>query len=147
MVLTLANWAFFQFSNIFYSRSLSKVWDWAHERPVHCWNVNQLLLAGGGMTVTPDVVIIVLPIRETMRLGLSPKKRLEITPIFVVGIITLIISTIRVWKIYDYANSHNPTWNNVPGDHWSVLKANISVFCVCMRCIASSCDVCLDGEV
>ncbi|KAH4310007.1 hypothetical protein HBH64_152550 [Parastagonospora nodorum] len=86
MVLTLANWAFLQFSNIFYSRSLSKVWDWAHKRPVHCWNVNQLLLAGGGMTVIMDIVIIVLPIREIMRSRFSPKKRLEITPIFVVDI-------------------------------------------------------------
>ncbi|EAT87578.1 hypothetical protein SNOG_05187 [Parastagonospora nodorum SN15] len=69
MVLTLANWAFLQFSNIFYSRSLSK-----------------LLLAGGGMTVIMDIVIIVLPIREIMRSRFSPKKRLEITPIFVVDI-------------------------------------------------------------
>jgi hypothetical protein len=45
---------------------------------------------------------------------------------------TLIVSGIRIWKIYSYANSNNPTWDNVPGDHWSVLEANISVFCVCM---------------
>lgn len=83
IALNLANWGFFQFSNIFYCRP---VWDWAHEHPGHCWNVNQLLFASGGTTVILDIIIIVLPIREILRLRLSPKKRLEIISVFVVGI-------------------------------------------------------------
>jgi hypothetical protein len=87
MWLNLATWAFFQFSNILYCRPISKVWDWAHEHRGHCWNINLLLLSGGGVTVILDIIIIVLPVRETLRLRLSPQKRLEIISIFVVGIL------------------------------------------------------------
>jgi hypothetical protein len=30
---------------------------------------------------------------------------------------------IRIWKMYSFANSNNPTWDNVPGDHWTVCKS------------------------
>jgi hypothetical protein len=87
MALNLGTWCFYQFSNIFYCRPISKVWDWAHEHPGHCWNINQLLLSGGGVTVVLDIIILVLPVREILWLSLSLKKRLEILAIFVVGIL------------------------------------------------------------
>jgi hypothetical protein len=42
-----------------------------------------------------------------------------------------------VWKIRTYAKSLNATWDNVDADYWSVLEANIGVFCMCMVSILS----------
>jgi hypothetical protein len=102
--LNLAAWAFLQFSNIFYCHPISKVWgksahvqtecktytdfvDWAREYPGHCWNINQLLLAGGGVTVTLDIIIIVLPVRAILGLRITSKMRLGVMCIFVIGIL------------------------------------------------------------
>jgi hypothetical protein len=102
--VNLAAWAFLQFSNIFYCHPISKVWgksahvqtecktytdfvDWAREYPGHCWNINQLLLAGGGVTVTLDIIIIVLPVRAILGLRITSKMRLGVMCIFVIGIL------------------------------------------------------------
>ncbi|KAH8730153.1 hypothetical protein GQ44DRAFT_823495 [Phaeosphaeriaceae sp. PMI808] len=133
MALTFCYWAFFQFSNIFYCRPMTMVWEgWDGEHEGSCWDINLLMLAAAGVTVILDCVIIVLPIREIMQLSLSFQKKLGIMAIFTVGIFTLVVSCLRVWKITSYAKSLNPTWDNVPADYWSVLEANVSVLCVCM---------------
>jgi hypothetical protein len=87
MALNLCNWAFFQFSNIFYCRPISKVWDWANEEEGSCWNINLLMLSGAGMTVILDSIIIVLPIRELLRLRASRCKKITTIAIFVMGIL------------------------------------------------------------
>jgi hypothetical protein len=56
---------------------------------------------------------------------------------------TLIVSCLRIERVMSYAKSQNPTWDNIPADYWSVMEANLGVFCVCMpalrRIFAHSC--------
>jgi hypothetical protein len=88
MALTFCYWAFFQFSNIFYCHPMSMVWEgWDGEHEGSCWDINLLMLSAAGVTVLLDSIIIVLPIRELLRLSLSCKKKLGILAIFVVGIL------------------------------------------------------------
>jgi hypothetical protein len=87
MALTLVNFVFFQFANIFYCRPISKVWDWADEEEGSCLNIYHLMVSGAGMTVLLDSIIIVLPVQQLLRLNLSFGKKVAILAIFGVGIL------------------------------------------------------------
>jgi hypothetical protein len=65
-------WSFFQFSNIFRCRPMSMVWKgWDGEHEGHCYHINKLILSVAGYTVALDSIIIILPIREMLRLQLN----------------------------------------------------------------------------
>jgi hypothetical protein len=92
LAFNTCNWAFFQFSNIFYCRPISMVWEgWHGEHDGECWDINSLILSAAGVTVFLDGIIIALPIRQLLRLSLGWKKRLEVVAMFVVGILYVVL--------------------------------------------------------
>ncbi|KAH7085105.1 hypothetical protein BKA63DRAFT_499004 [Paraphoma chrysanthemicola] len=134
MGLNFFYWSFFQFSNLFQCRPMWMVWKgWDGEHEGSCWNINKLMLSAAGYTIVLDLIVIVLPVGELLQLQLSGKRKLGIIGNFVVGTFMWIISVIKIWAISTFAESTNTTWNDVPGDYWSVMEANMSVICVCIK--------------
>ncbi|KAH7094750.1 hypothetical protein FB567DRAFT_586104 [Paraphoma chrysanthemicola] len=139
MGLNFFYWSFFQFSNLFQCHPMWMVWEgWDGEHEGSCWNINKLMLSAAGYTIVLDLIVMVLPLGELLQLQLSKKRKLGVMAIFVVGTFTWIISIIKIWAISSFAESMNTTWNDVPGDYWSVMEANVSVICVCMPALRRS---------
>lgn len=52
--------------------------------------------------------------------------------IFSTGIITIIVSTSRLWALAQYGNSTNPIYDNVLSGIFSPLELNVGIICMCM---------------
>jgi hypothetical protein len=43
-----------------------------------------------------------------------------------------IVSILRLQSLVHFANSSNPTWDNLPVSQWSTIEINIGIICACM---------------
>jgi hypothetical protein len=154
MALTGCYWATFQFGNIFYCTPISQVWNgWDGEHAGKCLDINKFMIAATGTNILIDILIIVLPIPELLKLSLSWRKKVGLLTMFTVGLLwvqsifrspasfadsitnsTLVVSILRIQAILTYSTSQNGTYDNVPATYWSTVEINVGVFCVCMVC-------------
>ena len=43
-----------------------------------------------------------------------------------------VVSIIRLQSLVQFANSKNPTWDNLPVTIWSTVEINVGIICACM---------------
>ena len=43
-----------------------------------------------------------------------------------------VVSIIRLQSLFQFANSTNPTWDNLAVTIWSTVEINVGIICVCM---------------
>jgi len=90
MGLTMCYWITFQFGNIFYCSPISMVWEgWDGEHAGKCLDINKFMIAATGTNIFIDVVIIVLPIPQLLKLSLSWRKKVGLLAMFAVGILSV----------------------------------------------------------
>lgn len=118
---------------LFNCTPISYIWEsWDGEHEGKCINFHIFAWVNAGINIILDVIIIAAPIPQLLRLSLSTKKKVYIIMMFSIGAFTTIVSIIRLQSLVTFANSTNPTYDNVPTAYWSVLEAYVSVFCICM---------------
>lgn len=107
-----------------------KAWDGMHKGK--CININYLAWSFGVSNIALDLMILVLPIPELLKLALATRRKVYIILMFSVGLFTTIVAAIRLRSLVIFGNSQNPTYENVSAAYWAVLEDCVSIFCVCM---------------
>ncbi|GME21832.1 putative cfem domain-containing protein [Neofusicoccum parvum] len=120
------------FMTIFQCIPIRKAWDWEHIVPGRCNNIHVQAWTAAAMGIFLDLVILVLPIPELLKLQLNTKKKLGLLAMFSVGIFITIASIIRLQTLVHFSNSHDPTWDNIPATYWTAIEMNVGVSCACM---------------
>ncbi|KAI3393578.1 hypothetical protein diail_3927 [Diaporthe ilicicola] len=105
-------------------------WSWLNSlSPAdHCINYNIFWLAMGVVEEVLDICILVLPVRQVMKLQLSPQKKVGVASIFLLGglvIITGIVKAVEGWNAHPGARS--PHWDKT--EIWSSVHASIGILC------------------
>lgn len=86
MCLTMGYWVAFQFGNLFYCRPVSHVWEgWHGEHAGKCININHFMVSASAINILIDVIIIVLPTPQLLRLQMSWRKKIGLMAMFTVG--------------------------------------------------------------
>ncbi|PGH01028.1 hypothetical protein GX51_05464 [Blastomyces parvus] len=109
-------------------------WDGEHTN-YRCSNINLIGWLSAAINIVLDVVIIVMPVKQLLRLALSVKKKIHILLMFGVGFFVTIVSIIRLKSFLQFGNSHNITWDHVPVGYWSTIEGHASILCACMPAI------------
>jgi enolase len=66
------------------------VWEgWDGEHAGKCLDINKFMIAATGTNIFIDVVIIVLPIPQLLKLSLSWRKKVGLLAMFAVGILSV----------------------------------------------------------
>ncbi|KAL1852348.1 hypothetical protein Daus18300_012243 [Diaporthe australafricana] len=105
-------------------------WSWLNSlSPAdHCINYNIFWLVMGVVEEVLDICILVLPVRQVMKLQLSLQKKVGVASIFLLGglvIITGIVKAVEGWNPHPGARS--PHWDKT--EIWSSVHASIGIMC------------------
>ncbi|KAK3320794.1 CFEM domain-containing protein [Cercophora scortea] len=92
-----------------------------------CLDVNTLAFTTAGFSIAQDIVILVMPLPLLARLNVSRRSKFGIMFMFSLGIFVLITSCVRLWSLYTFGDSVNPTWDYTDALIWTGLEVAVSI--------------------
>ncbi|KAF4635577.1 hypothetical protein G7Y89_g2516 [Cudoniella acicularis] len=123
----------FVFLSLFQCKPIDYYWTkWDGEHTGTCLNVNVLGWTNAAISIVLDAWMLSLPMHQLMGLQLHWKKKIGVAMMFVVGTFVTVISIVRLQSLVHFANSTNPTWDDLPVGVWSTVEINVGIICVCM---------------
>ncbi|CRK34036.1 hypothetical protein BN1723_014807, partial [Verticillium longisporum] len=102
---------------------------------LHCMNRNALAFACAGLSILQDLIVLVLPLSQLLRLKVSWRTKAGVIFMFSLGNFILVTSCIRLRYIIVFARSSNPTWDYVDALIWSGAEISVSVIVVSLPAI------------
>ncbi|EXJ56350.1 uncharacterized protein A1O5_12617 [Cladophialophora psammophila CBS 110553] len=138
MAVTLLYMIAFLIVSAFQCQPVSLAWtNWDGEHDGRCNNVNAQGWAAAAINIALDVVILVMPLRLVMKLSLHWKKKLQIMIMLSVGALVVVVSALRLDTLFQFAKSHNLTWDTTAFGYWSCIEMDVGVICACMPAMYS----------
>ncbi|KAK3680464.1 CFEM domain-containing protein [Podospora appendiculata] len=92
-----------------------------------CLDINTLAFTTAGFSIAQDIVILVMPLPLLARLNVSRRSKFGIMVMFSLGIFVLITSCVRLWSLYTFGDSVNPTWDYTDALIWTGLEVAVSI--------------------
>ncbi|KAK3937758.1 hypothetical protein QBC46DRAFT_356410 [Diplogelasinospora grovesii] len=118
---------------IFQCTPVSYFWEaWDGEHAGHCLSVNAMGWANAGISIALDLWMLAIPMAQIKTLNMHWKKKLAVGLMFGVGAFVTIVSIVRLQSLVKFANSSNPTWDNVDVTIWSTVEINVGIMCACL---------------
>ncbi|KAF1933714.1 CFEM domain-containing protein [Didymella exigua CBS 183.55] len=105
-------------------------WDGLHEGK--CNNIHLQGWIAAGINIMLDGIVMVLPLKHLAGLNMNLRRKLMVMAMFSVGIIVIVISSLRLYTLAHFANSKNITWDYFEAGYWSLLEIDVSIICGCM---------------
>ncbi|ELQ34429.1 hypothetical protein OOU_Y34scaffold00766g8 [Pyricularia oryzae Y34] len=115
----------------FQCNPMAAVWDRSIE-DAKCLSLNGIAWAGGASAIFEDVVILLLPIPEVMKLQLTLQKKIAVYMMFAVGSFACLTSIIRLKYVHLFGNTKDESWENVDVLIWSIMEVSVAVVCACL---------------
>lgn len=118
------------FVQIFQCTPINFIWEgWKKGEfgPYKCIDINALGFATAASSIAQDIAIIVMPLPLLARLNVSRRCKLGIMIMFSLGVFVLITSCIRLWSLYSFGESVNPTWDYTDVIVWTGLEVAVSI--------------------
>ncbi|KAL3420357.1 integral membrane protein [Phlyctema vagabunda] len=106
---------------------LAKSWDRSIEGA--CINHEVFLYFVTAYHIITDVAIFVLPIKVLIRIKRTPREKVLLYSLFSVGIIAVVIGTIRLYALHLIFSTTDPIYNTTPIIVWSLVEAALGVLC------------------
>ncbi|OLN87244.1 hypothetical protein CCHL11_03665 [Colletotrichum chlorophyti] len=100
--------------------------------PHQCLNINTLAFVAGGLSISHDVIILILPLPLLWHLNMSKRSKAGIFFMFSLGVFVLITSCVRLQYIVLFTRSLNPTWDFTDALIWSGVEVSVSMIVVCL---------------
>ncbi|KAK1522397.1 uncharacterized protein CCOS01_10109 [Colletotrichum costaricense] len=112
---------------IFQCTPIQSIWNRAI--PSQCLNLSAISSGGAACSILEDIVLIILPVPELMRLQLDKKKKVALFGMFALGSFACVASMIRLKQLVYFAHTFDPTWDYVGVIDWSCAELNAAVMC------------------
>ncbi|KAK4204714.1 hypothetical protein QBC40DRAFT_164105 [Triangularia verruculosa] len=120
----------FVFCQIFQCIPIPYIWEgWRKGEfgPFTCLDINTLGYTTAAFSIAQDIVILVMPLPLLIKLNVSVRSKIGIMVMFSLGIFVLITSCVRLWALYDFGDSVNPTWDYTNALIWTGLEVGVSI--------------------
>ncbi|OAX84593.1 hypothetical protein ACJ72_01047 [Emergomyces africanus] len=108
---------------------------WDRSVPHRCINNMGSWLSYALINILTDVIILVLPIQQVMRLQLRRNDKIAIIFVFALGGFVCITSIIRTTVIAGGSKVKDVTWSPLPVAIWSTIEINTGIICSCLPMI------------
>ncbi|KAK7450920.1 integral membrane protein [Colletotrichum acutatum] len=112
---------------IFQCTPIQSIWN--RSVPSQCLNLSAISYGGAACSILEDIVLIVLPVPELMRLQLDKKKKAALLGMFALGSFACVASMVRLKQLVSFAHTFDPTWDYVGVIDWSCAELNAAVMC------------------
>lgn len=126
----------FEFATIFQCIPISYNWTRFNGATGHCTDQQAQVYAAAGINIFFNVLVIVMPLGQILRLGISPMKKIGICSVFLVGVVVIACSCVRLQYLIRYGTDENVTYNYTYIGIWTLIEVHLSIVCVCMPATA-----------
>ncbi|KEY74468.1 hypothetical protein S7711_04504 [Stachybotrys chartarum IBT 7711] len=106
---------------------LSSIWD--KNVIGKCVNLTATGYSGAACSIVEDIVIMLMPIPELLKLKLSRRKKAALVFMFSLGSFACVTSMVRLRYLIAFANTLDPPWDNVDLVIWSVIELSCALIC------------------
>ncbi|KAI1736425.1 hypothetical protein F4680DRAFT_432129 [Xylaria scruposa] len=105
-------------------------WDGAHEG--HCIDFRAFVWTATIIGIVLDFWVVLIAYSLVSRLQLPLKKKIMVSSMFTIGLLTIAVSIARLPYINQFTGTKDPTIDWVPITVWSTLENYIGVICACL---------------
>ncbi|OBR10768.1 Integral membrane protein [Colletotrichum higginsianum IMI 349063] len=119
--------AIFSLLIVFQCIPVAAVWD--RFLSSRCLNVNAVGWAGAVLSIIEDIVLMILPIPELMKLQITGRKRTGVGIMFSIASFATVTSMIRLKYLVQFSNTYDTTWDNVDIVVWSIIEEMCAIIC------------------
>tara|TARA_R110002003_G_scaffold27_29_gene1534 strand:+ start:455 stop:787 length:333 start_codon:yes stop_codon:yes gene_type:complete len=110
MGLSVAYTIAFFFATSLQCIPISLAWDqWDGLHQGRCNNIHLQGWIAAAINIALDALVMALPLKHLARLNMNLKRKLMVMSMFSVGIIVILISALRLYSLFHFANSTNIT--------------------------------------
>lgn len=133
MGLSVAYTIAFFFATTFQCTPVSYAWtQWDGLHKGKCNDIHLQGWIAAGINIVLDAIVMVLPLKHLAGLNMNLRRKLMVMAMFSVGIIVIVISTLRLYTLAHFAKTKNITWDYFEAGYWSLLEIDVSIICGCM---------------
>ncbi|KAI1746006.1 hypothetical protein F4680DRAFT_400001 [Xylaria scruposa] len=112
-----------------------RIWD--KTVPGRCIDVKEYCIATAAFNVLSDIFILILPQRVVWRLQMTTKRKIGISLIFAVGILTCIAAVGRVYTSKNYVTSEDQVYALSPLSLLAHIETHLSLLVICIPSVPS----------
>ncbi|KAL9105598.1 MAG: hypothetical protein Q9227_009256 [Pyrenula ochraceoflavens] len=109
-------------------RPISKFWN--AEEDGTCGNQNDGFAAVSAVDIFVDLLIIFLPIPHILRLNMATSKKVGLTAIFLLGLVTIAITAVRIWVQLSTPYT-DFTYHSTPIYIWTAVEWAVAMMVAC----------------
>ncbi|KAF6833674.1 hypothetical protein CPLU01_05395 [Colletotrichum plurivorum] len=113
---------------IFQCTPISSIWD-RSLADRKCLDVTAIGYAGAVTSIIEDLVILVLPIPELVKLQLNIRKKIALGLMFSLGSFACITTMVRLKYLITFSSTFDTTWDNVDIVIWSIVEEFCAILC------------------
>jgi len=126
IVFILLNGAAYIFALAFQCRPVSALWDPLLKGKGQCLNLASLSVSGAVCSIVDDLVILILPIPEIMKLKMSKNKKWGLVLMFSIGSLSVSLSLLTPILLIPSQRMHYKWYQvEVPSEFWIQLGPNM----------------------
>ncbi|TRX88630.1 hypothetical protein FHL15_010489 [Xylaria flabelliformis] len=129
-VLITGNCFIFIIVEIFQCWPISSIWE-VSDSPAYCINEDAHLMSANIINTVTDFIVVLLPIRTTIALELSPRHRVVVISLFGIGLVASAVGIARTyftWLLLTAAD-HDTTWRAWYVWLSSILELHLGIIC------------------
>ncbi|KAJ6157757.1 hypothetical protein N7470_005349 [Penicillium chermesinum] len=133
LLVIFALWAVL--SGFLFCAPTTNFWTWLlYEKPskAHCMRHGSVWFANAGLQIATDIALMITPMPLLSKLQLQRRKKIAVILIFCVGLIVVVISSIRLNELSRMINGDDVSVRNESATVWSSLEVDVSLICACL---------------
>ncbi|KAF4838616.1 Satratoxin biosynthesis SC1 cluster protein 4 [Colletotrichum tropicale] len=101
-----------------------------------CIDLNTFYLALGIINMINDIIVLLLPIPQILKLQMSGRKKLAVCSIMLLGSFVCVASVVRIWYLDKFSKSTDITWMMGPVFIWSAIEPSVAIVSACLPHLA-----------
>ncbi|KAF3895819.1 putative Plasma membrane protein Pth11-like [Trichophyton interdigitale] len=105
---------------------------WDRSIPHTCLSSFPNWLSYAIINITTNVILLVLPVQQILRLQLTKRDKIALILVFLLGSFVCITSIYRVTLVAASSGTTDVTWATTPISSWSAVEVNSGIICACL---------------
>ncbi|TDZ24231.1 hypothetical protein Cob_v003248 [Colletotrichum orbiculare MAFF 240422] len=101
-----------------------------------CIDLNAFYLALGIINMLTDVIVLIIPIPQILKLQMSGRKKLAVCSIMLLGSFVCVASVVRIRYLHKLSNAADVTWMMGPVFVWSAIEPSVAIASACLPHLA-----------
>ncbi|KAL9105534.1 MAG: hypothetical protein Q9227_009308 [Pyrenula ochraceoflavens] len=114
---------------------IEKAWD--KKLDGHCISIGGVWYGNSVMTILTDLAIIILPVREILRLNMPMAQKLGLAMLFSLGFFVMACTIVRMITVGPAITKTDTLHYQAISNSWTFLEVNVGIICACLPVLKS----------